>query len=560
MKTKLYLLFWLFALVPLAFTSCDDDETFVDETTLSTSLSSVTFTKDGGQQSVSITTSATTWVATSPLESSWLTLTQNGAQLDITAAPNTEGVDRKGYILVNAGSAAAKINVVQSAGDVVLSLSTESLSFEKAGGEQRVDVICNESFTVEADEGADWLSISYVEGADFFNLSVTPNEGTEARNTKIFVTAGTTIKELAVVQNGEELIVLPLLAEAGSNSIVDVFQFEEARGNVAITFPDGLFNNAFYFASKNPNFPQVGYAAGASGDYTQAVSATTDESLLPAIKEALVAKGFTVPEPGVGQQDGEGDYTHTSIPYIVTVTIDAGVVISANYSPIQEEEHPTFDVMPLTEQLSWMSCVENETHGYTFDQVNAWELEAGSTFDEASSSYPATGDAAIYVPSEAEQAEGMGMRIYWLYNTISQNPVEEDYPFLGEVRQARLVCPDFEKVYWTSDGSSFYMTNEFQALLEEAGYEYIGQADNYQGYKKDAGDGMVDILMFGLVQFSDLFVGEICVDFQAYKDLGIYYETASIYSDKDKTIELINRMNARVKKDATPLSSNAIAK
>ena len=154
----------------------------------------------------------------------------------------------------------------------------------------------------------------------------------------------------------------------------------------------------------------------------------------------------------------------------------------------------------------------------------------------------------------------MGMRIYWFYNTISSNPVAADDPFLGEVRQARLVCPDFEKVYWTSDGSSFYMTNEFQALLEEAGYEYIGQADNYQGYKKDAGDGMVDILMFGLVQFSDLFVGEICVDFQAYKDLGIYYETASIYSDKDKTIELINRMNARVKKDATPLSSNTIAK
>ena len=332
MKTKLYLLFWLFALVPLAFTSCDDDETFVDETTLSTSLSSVTFTKDGGQQSVSITTSATTWVATSPLESSWLTLTQNGAQLDITAAPNTEGVDRKGYILVNAGSAAAKINVVQSAGDVVLSLSTESLSFDKAGGEQRIDVICNESFTVEADEGADWLSISYVEGADFFNLSVTPNEGTEARNTKIFVTAGTTIKELAVVQNGEELIVLPLLAEAGSNSIVDVFQFEEARGNVAITFPDGLFNNAFYFASKNPNFPQIAYMGEASGDYSQAMTATTDESLLPAIKEALVAKGFTAPAPAEGQQDGEGDYTHTSIPYIVNVAIDGGVTIYATYS------------------------------------------------------------------------------------------------------------------------------------------------------------------------------------------------------------------------------------
>lgn len=560
MKTKFYLLFWLFALVPLAFSSCDDDETFVEEATLSTSLNSVTFTKDGGQQSVSITTSATTWVATSPLESSWLTLTQNGMQLDITAAPNTEGADRKGYILINAGGAAAKINVVQSAGDVVLSLSTESLSFDKAGGEQRVDVICNESFTVEADENADWLDINYMEGADFFNLSAAPYEGSEPRNAKVYVTAGTTIKELAVVQNGEELIVLPLLAEAGSNTIVDVFQFEEARGNVPITFPDGLFNNAFYFAGKNPNFPQVAYVSNGSGDYSQAMTATTDESLLPAIKEALVAKGFTAPTPAEGRQDGEGNYTHTSIPYVVNVAIDGGVTIYATYSPIQEGEHPTFDIVPLTEQLTWMSCAENDLHGYTFDELNAWELAAGSTFDEVSSTYPTAGDAAMYTPSAAEQAEGMGMRIYWLYNTISQNPVPENYPFLGEVRQARLVCPDFEKVYWTSDGLSFYMTDEFEALLEAAGYEYVGLADNYQGYKKDAGDGMVDILMFGLVQFSDLFIGEICVDFQAYKDLGIYYETASIYSDKDKTIELINRMNAHVKKDATPLSSNAIAK
>ena len=549
MKTKLYLLFWLFALVPLAFTSCDDDETFVDETTLSTSLSSVTFTKDGGQQSVSITTSATTWVATSPLESSWLTLTQNGAQLDITAAPNTEGVDRKGYILVNAGSAAAKINVVQSAGDVVLSLSTESLSFDKAGGEQRIDVICNESFSVEADAAAEWLQVAYQDGADYFTLTAAANESNNVREAKIYVVAGSVTRELAVTQVGEDIVLLPLLAEAGQNSLIDIMHFEEARGSAAMQLPDGFFNSAYYFVTENADFPQVGYMADLQGDYQQAVTATTDESLLPAIKEALVAKGFTAPAPAEGLQDGEGDYTHTSIPYVVNVAIDGGVTIYATYSPIQEEQHPTFDIMPLTEQLSWMACAENDVHGYTFDELNAWELEAGSTFDAVSSTYPTTGDAVMYTPSAAEQAEGMGMRIYWLYNTISQNPVEEDYPFLGEVRQARLVCPDFEKVYWTSDGSSFYMTNEFQALLEEAGYEYIGQADNYQGYKKDAGDGMVDILMFGLVQFSDLFVGEICVDFQAYKDLGIYYETASIYSDKDKTIELINRMNAHTREE-----------
>lgn len=140
MKSKFYYLLWLFAIAPLAFISCDDDNE-IEEATLEVSMDPVNFAKAGGEQTVTITTNMDKWVATSPLESSWLTLTQSGNQLSVKANINTEGVERKGYILVNAGSAAAKISVIQSAGDVILNISADKVAFLKKGGEQRIDVV-----------------------------------------------------------------------------------------------------------------------------------------------------------------------------------------------------------------------------------------------------------------------------------------------------------------------------------------------------------------------------------------------------------------------------------
>ena len=59
MKTKFYLLAGLLTLLPFLFSSCDDDEVLIDDITIETSLQSVNFTKDGGQQSITITTNAT---------------------------------------------------------------------------------------------------------------------------------------------------------------------------------------------------------------------------------------------------------------------------------------------------------------------------------------------------------------------------------------------------------------------------------------------------------------------------------------------------------------------
>lgn len=540
MKTKLHLLFWLFALVPLAFTSCDDDETFVDETTLSTSLSSVTFTKDGGQQSVSITTSATTWVATSPLESSWLTLTQNGAQLDITAAPNTEGVDRKGYILVNAGSAAAKINVVQSAGDVVLSLSTESLSFDKAGGEQRIDVICNESFSVEADAAAEWLQVAYLDGADYFTLTAAANESNNVREAKIYVVAGSVTRELAVTQVGEDIVLLPLLAEAGQNSLIDIMHFEEARGSAAMQLPDGLFNSAYYFVTENADFPQIGYMADLQGDYQQAVTATTNVDLLDDIVAAIEAKGFTL--------DGS-IYINTTIPYAISVTESAsGITISVVYSPIQEESQPTYSTLPLTDpQMSWTCYEPMNIHGATADDIMTWEEANGGTFNEAMSTYAdQSGDFMWFDIDDAHQTEGLYARSAWVNVPWGgEDAMPEDNPFLYEVTSARAIYTDLTRMLWSPDGSSYFFTEEFNDLLAGENFVYIQTNQGYEFYGRDNTDGTMDVLCFGVVAFSDVLDGETVIDFQTFKNQAMG-TTVELLSNSDKLIEFAKAMKERM--------------
>ena len=540
MKTKFYLLAGLLTLLPFLFSSCDDDEVLIDDITIETSLQSVNFTKDGGQQSITITTNATDWIATSPLESSWLTLTQNGQQLDVTATANTEGIDRKGYILINAGSAAAKINVLQSAGDVILNLSSENVEFNKEGGEARVDVITNESYTVEAAETTDWLTINYVEGADFFNIAALPNESNDARSVKIYVTAGATTKELTVTQTGEALVILPLFAESGSNTIIDIMKYEEGRGNVAVTFPDGLFNTAYYFATPNPDFPQVGYAADVTGDYQQAVTATTNMELLPAIQEALTALGF----------EGDGvNYTHSVYPYAVYVEAveGSGITISSTYSPVQDQEYPTFETLPLVDpQMGWLALPELDIHGAKFETVNEWENGQGATFGTEMSTYPDLGDFAWYDLSAEEQAQGLYARSYWLYSTTGDNAVAADYPYVDEVSSARVICTDLNLVAWSPDGRNYFITNEFNTLLAESGFTFYMNNQGYDFYVRINDDFTMDVLCFGFVNFSDVLAGQTVIDFQTFKNVATMASKAAIFTDKDKLIEVAQSLVTRL--------------
>ena len=70
----------LLALVFLLPTSCKPDSD-VEEATLELSPSTLNFTKDGGEQVVTITTNRENWSAFSPQEDAWVKLKEEGSTL-----------------------------------------------------------------------------------------------------------------------------------------------------------------------------------------------------------------------------------------------------------------------------------------------------------------------------------------------------------------------------------------------------------------------------------------------------------------------------------------------
>lgn len=521
----------LIAFISFALFSCSSDD--YEEATLSASTESVDFTNAGGDQTVTINTNRDKWVASSSLESSWLTLAQDGNTLTVTADKNTEGADRKGIILINAGDATLKLNVTQSAGDAVIVLTEETAEFDFAGGEKVIGVKSNKAFTVDEDDAAtDWLLVTYNSDFGFIKLSAKPYNGKEPRTGKFYIAAGTSTKEFTVTQTGTELVVLPLLDKETSFRTVNAY--EAKRGSVVLQYPDGLFSNVYYFGTPNSDFPQIGYAyTDPSQGYTQAATATTNTELLPEIEKALEAKGF---------KKSGATYTSPDIPYSVVVTKETdGITIVATYTPVQDKAYPTFAKVPLTEtQMTWTGNIDLEIHGKKYDDVKAWEASKGSTLDETISSIqlPATdpdaGGFAWYETSNDDRAKNLIVRAYWFNVDKGEDAIPSTSPYLNELDAARELYDKTELAFWTDNQGTTHVTDEFTKLLADAKFIYVTTTSSgYQFYARANGTYM-DVLGFKIVNFSDYGDGTPLLDFQTYKDENSVGSVASILASKGK--------------------------
>ena len=469
------------------------------------------------------------WVATSPLESTWLTLTQSGNQLSVKANENAEGVERKGYILVNAGAAAAKISVIQSAGDVILNISAEKVAFAIKGGEQRIDVVSNDNFKVEVDQAANtWLKTTFMEGTNYFTISADMNSGTDERTGKIYITAGSTTKEVTVTQEGKALILLPFFAKEAS--IGKIAAYEQERGSVLIKTPDGLFNaDQYHFATANEEFPLIIYAcADAYTNYAQAATATTNGDLCKGDKfeKYMTAQGF--------EKKGEGQYEHKEFPYSITITFeDGGATILATYAPKQDKDYPTFSEIPLKQQMEWTGLFEEEIHGAKYTVVEVWEAEKEATLNTEMSALPAF---AWFDPAKSEA--NTAARAYWI------NTEEDDAPadYMDEINGARVIFDKIDLAMW-QDGNTYYMTKEFEKLLADVGFIYVSTSSNgYINYVKGN-----NALVFKVVQFSDFMVGTRLLDFQTFK-IESGTSAVSILTNMDKRIEFLKQIEKKTQK------------
>ena len=202
-------------------------ESDVEEATLDLSAQSVTFTKDGGEQTLTVSTNKDSWSAFTT-ERSWLTVEQQGNTLKVKATANDRGIDRAASVVVNAGGMQRVVDVKQSAADVILDADATSLVFPAAGETKKLAISSNGgAVKAELASAVDWLTIDKVTPTA---IVLTAKESKEKvkRSVKVNLTVGTVIKEIEVTQEGIMYYVLPYLKFPAS--LPEVIRYEKNRG------------------------------------------------------------------------------------------------------------------------------------------------------------------------------------------------------------------------------------------------------------------------------------------------------------------------------------------
>lgn len=432
MKSKLQFLLGLMTMM-FFVSSCSEDNSY-EEASLKVSENTMQFTKEASEKVLSIQTNKSQWVAMSPQEGSWIELVQEGSNLKVKVTPNTLGMERKGVIMITSGDAAVKVEVKQSAADIILGTTPEDLKISSKGGEMKVEISSNsKDLKVETDGTAEWLSVKYVAGQSTFVLSAKENKEKTDRMAKVIVTAGKIIKEVKVIQLGVPYYVLPLLQYPASIQEVDAF--EKSRGGIAIQTPDGFFNPTGFRYSTFSNvmpFVEYNFTLGAKM-YKNASVATMDRKIMEGqeFDQFMASNGFVKKEGDNTKQL----YINEKRSFSALVTFPkVGAKMVIQYIPQQPQAYPTFKTLPVEKQFAWLGDRGGQKHGTKYDpDIKNYEVTMKSTLDATISQAP-----KFYWYNLDKQELPLLARAYWFIVPGGDAKIPDTDPYLNELEAARV--------------------------------------------------------------------------------------------------------------------------
>lgn len=241
--------------------SCAKEDIF-EEPTLVLSENNLTFAKGLDEKTISITTNQSNWVASSPQEGKWLSIVQDGNDLKLKVTENKFGEDRQTYVLVNANGASGKINLKQSAADVVLDVMPDTVYFPREGGSKVVDVTTNTTaYDLVAEDEADWLEIT--KGEEEVKLKAQPNDTNEPRTLKLFAKSGNQAKEIVIKQAGKLTYILAI-NPGNPVDVHKIMSFELSRGSYLRdyqnAYPQYGMEEMYTFVTASPIFTLIQYS------------------------------------------------------------------------------------------------------------------------------------------------------------------------------------------------------------------------------------------------------------------------------------------------------------
>ena len=470
----------LLALVFLLPTSCKPDSD-VEEATLELSPSTLNFTKDGGEQVVTITTNRENWSAFSPQEDAWVKLKEEGSTLRVSVPANPRSEERTTSVIVNAGGVQRRIAIRQSAGEASLTLE-QTVTFGLEGGSHLITFAeASADAKAELAVPTDWLSISAA-SAKGFTLIAKANATKLRRAAKVNVIRGNSIQEIEVVQEGLPTTLLPLLEFPAD--LYQVIRYEQGRGHILLESVNGGEDepSVYRFLTKDKTVPFIQYtfnvplSPGFMSAETLFFGFNPKEDV-PALEAYLKDHGFTLSK----STDQMAVYTSTTIPVsLQTYYFSDGVKLEFTYQPQQPQAYKTFTTLPMTRMTAYMGNRELNKAGKKRAEIRKDEEALGSEYFDV-------GDPSADVYQVKKSFDGEDVRAYLFVVANPDKGIAEDDPYIDVCVGVNAFFP-ITMGYWQDKiTGKHYLTNEVRSFFAGVGYPYLGKLKNgdYAFYNKE---------------------------------------------------------------------------
>lgn len=447
----------------------------IEEPSLDLSVQTLTFAKEGAEQTVTVTTNKENWSAFSTNEA-WLSVEQAGNTLKVKATRNENGQLRKASVVVNAGGLQKRVAVTQSSADVTFETETPSISFSEQGEARTIKFDSNSGTApkVELATTVDWLTISDVT-ARSFKLTAKPSTEQYERKAKVLLTFGTTAKEIEVRQLGSVQYVLPILKYPAG--IGEVMSEEARRGHALIQLPDGLFNSTSYRVatrSKTMTYIQYEFSSKDALGFTSATTTCSDSTLIKNnahFDAFLKENGFNDPEYSKDKKSIV--YKSSKIPLQIKVLIkEAGTTITTTYDPRQDKECKTFSTLPLQEQIKLLGNRDLKIMGKKRDEVRKIEEGWGATREDKLT-YKYYDRFKVKNPFETESFHG-----YFYVQEDKKKGITPDDEYYDVTMGVQSIFYNTELGFWMDLAGDFHLSKEVREFLEKNGFKYFGVLSN----------------------------------------------------------------------------------
>lgn len=447
----------------------------IEEPSLDLSVQTLTFAKEGAEQTVTVTTNKENWSAFSTNEA-WLSVEQAGNTLKVKATRNENGQLRKASVVVNAGGLQKRVAVTQSSADVIFETETPSISFSEQGEARTIKFDSNSGTApkVELATTVDWLTISDVT-ARSFKLTAKPSTEQYERKAKVLLTFGTTTKEIEVRQLGTVQYVLPIIKFPAG--LGEVMSEEARRGHALIQLPDGLFNSTSYRVatrSKTMTYIQYEFSSKDARGFTSATTTCSDSTLIKDnahFDAFLKDNGFNEPEYSKDRRSIV--YKSSKIPLQIKVLIkEAGTTITTTYDPRQDKECKTFSTLPLQEQIKLLGNRDLKIMGKKRDEVRKIEEGWGGTREDKLT-YKYYDRFKVKNPFETESFHG-----YFYVQEDKKKGITPDDEYYDVTMGVQSIFYNTELGFWMDLAGDFHLSKEVREFLEKNGFKYFGVLSN----------------------------------------------------------------------------------